>query len=123
MRSDKFWLAVLLGAIIISAAATLALRQKPANVAYIYQDDELIESLDLSAVAEPYSFSVTSSYGVNVISVEHGRIRISEADCPDRACVRMGWINGGSQPIVCLPNRLIIRLESGSPPDVDAIVG
>ena len=121
MKSDKFWLAVLGAVVIVSAAATLFLGKAEAHRALVYQDGALIESIDLSGVTEPYSFSVGSP-GFNVVDVERGRIRVSDANCSDRSCVRQGWASGGAFPIVCLPHRLVILLEGGVP-DYDAIVG
>ena len=31
----------------------------------------------------------------------------------DQICVHQGYISDGSQPIVCLPNRLIIQIQGG----------
>ena len=122
MRSDKFWLAVLGAVVIVSAVAALILGQAEADMALVYQDGALIDSIDLSVVSEPYSFSVGES-AYNVVEVELGRIRVSDANCYDRSCVRQGWASGGAVPLVCLPHRLVITLEGGVAPDVDAIVG
>jgi len=123
LKSNKFWIIILGVVLLVSAAAAFLLARTPASIALIELDGILIERLDLSTVAEPYSFTVESNSGFNIISVDKGRIRISESDCPDGICVRQGWISGGSVPIVCLPHRLIIRLEGGETPVVDAIVG
>jgi hypothetical protein len=123
LRSNKFWIIVLGGVVIVSIAATLALGRVSADTAHIYQNGALIESLDLSSVAAPYTFTVESALGANVIMVERGRIRISEADCPDMSCVRQGWVSGGTTPIVCLPHRLVIRPGGNGPVDVDAVTG
>ena len=121
MKSNKFWIIILAAVLLISLITAFALRQKPANIARITLDGEVIEVLDLSAVTEPYSFVVESLTESNVISVENGRIRVSDATCPDKACVHQGWISGGSTPIVCLPHKLIIELERSETPDLDAI--
>ena len=121
MKSNKFWIALLGAVIVISAVAAFMLRQGQADIALIYQDGQLIQSIDLSAVTEPYSFVVESLTETNRIAVENGRIRISESNCPDEACIRQGWIAGGNTPIVCLPHRLIIKLETATAPDIDAI--
>lgn len=123
LKSNRFWLIALGGVLIVSVIAVLALRQGSASMALIYRDAELLESIDLASVAEPYSFKIGSDSGYNVIAVERGRVCIAYADCPDGFCVRQGWVSGGQTPIVCLPNRLIIRLEGGAAPELDAVVG
>ena len=124
LKSNKFWIIALGGALAISVAAVLLLQRAPTSVAYIYQNSELIRKLDLSTVTEPYSFTIQGNGSdVNVITVENGRICISEANCPDGSCVRQGWVKGGLVPIVCLPHNIVIKLEGNEKPEVDAIVG
>ena len=47
---------------------------------------------------------------------------VESADCPTQDCVHTGHISRGGQSIVCLPARVIVRLEGGqkdeSAPDV-----
>jgi len=57
----------------------------------------------------------------DIIEVNNGRIRIREADCPDKLCVRSGWISTAPQQIVCLPNRVIIKIIPTQLPDIDDI--
>lgn len=45
------------------------------------------------------------------IETAPNRIRILHADCPNQACVHMGWIRYPGQLIVCVPNRFVIKLE------------
>ena len=111
------------GVLLVSVAASLLLRQTQASTAVIYLDGILVERIVLSEVTVPYSFTVHASDGINVISVERGRICVSEADCPDKSCVRQGWVSGGAVPIVCLPHRLVIRLDNSMLPELDAIIG
>jgi hypothetical protein len=57
---------------------------------------------------------------------ESGRVRVTESTCPDKICVRTGWISRPGQSIVCLPNRVVVRIEGSEVrddpgPDLDAI--
>ena len=57
-----------------------------------------------------------------------GRIRFSEADCPDRVCVRTGWISKPGQIAACVPGHLILKItgdldqQETNPDGVDVIV-
>jgi hypothetical protein len=127
LKYNRFWFFALGGVLVICLIVVELLSQVTASQANIYLDGARVNSFDLSGVAEPYSVTVESAAdgraGMNVLMLEHGRIRVSEADCPDGFCVRQGWLSSGAVPIVCLPHRLVIRLEGGSPPEVDAVVG
>ena len=52
-------------------------------------------------------------------------VQVEHADCPTQDCVHTGIITRAGQSIVCLPARIIIRLEGGSEPDggPDLIIG
>ena len=52
-------------------------------------------------------------------------LRVARSDCPTQDCVHTGTISRSGQSIVCLPARVIIRLEGGAadPGNVDAVTG
>ena len=53
---------------------------------------------------EKPQITVTSENGgVNVITVENGKIAVTEASCPDHYCMNRGFCASGTD-IVCLPN-------------------
>lgn len=84
-------------------------------VADIYQEGELLTSISLDDVREPYTFTVTGKDGgENLVEVRPGCIGIIYADCPDKLCVRQGFISGLGIPVVCLPNRLVIQIRPAS---------
>lgn len=105
----------LLLAAVAASAAVLLLRGRGEDrpVARITRDGVLLEEIDLNTVDQPYTLTFEDESGSNTISVERGRIRVSEADCPDRVCVNQGWISDGTVPIVCLPHRLMVEIRGG----------
>ena len=85
---------------------------KNGNTACIYSDGKLIKTIELSA-AENQTFTVYSEGGgCNTIEIKDGTIGVINADCPDKICVHTAYISDGVQPIVCVPNRLVIRIEA-----------
>ena len=59
--------------------------------------------------------------GSNILVVENGEAWVSEADCPDKICMRMGRISRDGEFIACLPNRLIVVVEGGEQALVDGM--
>ncbi len=113
-------LAVLLA--VCSAAAFILFRHTASGtIANIYLDGECIRSIDLAKVTEPETISVSCGAGSNIIYVEPGRIRVLEADCPDQICVGSGWLTDSAMPIVCLPHKLVIRLETTAGSGIDGV--
>ncbi len=88
-------------------------------VAEIRLNGEVIRSISLSGEAE---FTVETEGGWNKIEVSGGAVRVTDADCPDRVCIRSGAISGGAVPIICLPHRLEIVIVSGNSSEFDAAV-
>ena len=81
-------------------------------IADIYQNGSLLQSICLTSVEEPYTFTVTGEGNVtNEIEVRNGSIGIISASCPDKLCVHQGFISGSLLPITCLPNRLVIQVR------------
>ena len=117
------WLAIGLVAVCAALAAVgfwiFAERESPA-VAQIYLDGQLIREITLS---RDESFSVTGAC-TNVITVSGGMIAVTDSDCPGKDCVHRGWISGGGESIVCLPNKMEIRLTGiGTVDAVSGVVG
>jgi len=46
--------------------------------------------------------------------LETGKARVTDSPCPDKTCVRTGWISRPGQAIVCLPNRIVVRIEGSA---------
>ena len=87
--------------------------------ARIYQDGQMIRELSLG---EDTEVTVGGLY-TNRITVRGGRIAITESSCPGEDCVHSGWIDRPGRSLVCLPNRVEIRLEGpAAEDDVDAVV-
>ncbi len=123
-RKNIKWAAVFLLVIAASIAVWFLHKSfaKPPKTAQILQNGVVIRTVDLENVSEPYEFEVVSEDGGrNVVRVENSRIGVVDADCPDKICVRQGFITSGVLPIVCLPHKLsvVITDESG----VDAVAG
>ena len=117
-------IAGLLAAAVAGSAVFILLQRgrAPAPVARISRDGVLLEEIDLSRVDEPYSLTLEDESGRNVLSVERGRVCVSEADFPDQVCVKQGWVSSGAAPIVCLPHKLVVEL-AGTGEDLDGGAG
>ena len=122
MKKTRFWilLIVLLLALCIFAAV-MQFAKRESGTAEIWLDGELLQTIDLTAVKEPYTFEVVGKRCTNLVEVEQGRIRVKEADCPDQVCVRQSWIADSATPVVCLPNGLVIEI-TGTEDGPDAVV-
>lgn len=80
----------------------------------IYKDGSLVEKIDLNSVTGEREITLSGDFGDNVILVSNGRIEMKSADCPDKLCVKHGELKSSSSPIVCLPNKVVIKFEENT---------
>ncbi len=57
----------------------------------------------------------------NLCRIEGGKVRIVEADCPDRSCTRSLASDRRGGTIICLPHRLVLRIKDGTGGIPDAV--
>ena len=74
--------------------------------AEVYSDGELALTLDLQVDG---TYRVGTADQWNVLTVENGKVSVSEASCPSQDCVRHLPSDRGA-PIVCLPNHLVAEV-------------
>jgi len=115
-------LIIIFAALILVSAAWIVIAaniKQEGLTAEIYVDGELMYTVDLDKVAEDYTIELPH----NTVLVGKGEISMLSADCPDQLCVRQGVIRNSIRPIICLPNRVEIRIINDNDSGVDAVVG
>ena len=119
----KHWL-LLFGTVLFLCITSILLlyRYRPsALTAEIYQDGVLVQTVNLTALKEPKEIVLANGKKENRILAENGQISMLSANCPDHLCVRQGPIQNGIYPIVCLPNKVVIKLITNKDSAVDAV--
>lgn len=113
---------ILAGVLFLSGAlgTLLLLMPNKMNVVQVLRDDQILYTVYINAEDERF---IRIDYGdsYNLLEIKDGKIRVSEAGCPDNTCVKMSWLSS-SAPIVCLPNHLVIKFASDYD-GIDAVVG
>ena len=49
----------------------------------------------------------------NVCEIKNGKVRMTDADCPDHLCMKQKAVDSTGGTIVCLPNKVVIEGEKG----------
>ena len=72
-----------------------------------------------------YSLSEDGTYvlngGTNILEIRDGQVRMTDADCPNRLCVKQGPVRYSGQSIVCLPNKVTVTVY-GADGAYDAVI-
>ncbi len=102
------------------AASFVALPSGQGSAVLVEVAGVTVEKLDLH---ENRQIDVRGTTGTLRIEVRDGAVRVAEAGCPNRVCVRTGWRRREGEVIVCVPNRTVIRIMGSEHREVGGITG
>lgn len=54
---------------------------------------------------------VVTDLGENVIEIENSKVRIIDADCKDKICIKDGAISKPGSVLVCLPHKVVVQIK------------
>lgn len=113
----------LFAALALWLVSQLALGTEASSVVVLLDGEEVLR--------KPLVISNTYEIGQddgsrNVIRVEDGVVWMDEANCRDGLCIRQGKMKNGAKTIVCLPHKLVVRMDGDAPvsdnSDLDIII-
>ena len=107
-------IAILVLASSIGVLVYMNMARSSHHIAEIKQDGKVIRTIDLDKVESPMEINIAYGDGYNLVRVENGKIRVVDSDCPDKLCVKQGWITQPGQSVICLPHKLIVKIQGGS---------
>ncbi len=55
----------------------------------------------------------------NKVVIKDGKVQMEDASCHNHVCIRQGKIKRNNQSIVCLPNRVVVRIVAGNNQGLD----
>ncbi len=117
-KGDKFLIALLLLLNLISFPLIVSFHTKGKTL-LIEIDNKELYRLPLSTER---IIHVKGRLGITEIEISDGRARITKSPCPNKICIRMGWINFSNGTSVCVPNRVVIRIIGNNGSEYDAVV-
>ena len=94
----------------------ISLTSRKGGYAEVKKDGKIIGKYPLSRDIE---VEIENEVGYNLLVIKDGKAYITEADCPDKLCVRQGSAEKDGETIVCLPNKTVVTIRSGEPNDTD----
>ena len=75
----------------------------------IYVDNKLYKTYSID---DEEKLKIESEEGYNIVKIHDHGVEIIEASCPDKVCVHSGFITKPSESIVCLPNKIHIKITT-----------
>ncbi len=88
--------------------------------AIVKTDDKIIKTINLTKLKKREVIKVPGQYNEFIVA-DQKKICFMSADCPDRLCVKAGWISKPGEIAVCLPNRTILKIIRNNDKTLDGI--
>lgn len=119
----SFWLILiaLIAALCVAGMVALHFYRQTGQLVQITQNGQVVGTYPLQ---EDRTLRYESEDGgYNLVVIQNGKVRVSEADCPDQTCVRMGATDQTAETIACLPHKLIIKVlaQDDDPIQLDGV--
>jgi hypothetical protein len=74
-------------------------------------------------LSQNQQMEITGARGAMLIQVAQGRVRVVSSNCPEKICVKTGAIHRAGDTIVCVPNRVVIRITGSGQANLNLITG
>lgn len=74
--------------------------------------DKHLAVIKNNVVIAEYPLTIDGEYRIdehNSFAIHKGQVRMTQADCPDKRCLKQGFTT--QLPIICLPNRLVLEIR------------
>lgn len=115
-RADLVVIA-LCAALVAASAWLLAPAGGAAHTALVELHDGSRRALPLDRDA---TLELQGRRGPFLVEVRDGRARVLDSDCPQKLCVRAGWLARAGESTACVPNGATLTLV-GDDPAYDAL--
>jgi hypothetical protein len=86
--------------------------------AVITRNGSIIRQIDLNDLKKPEYIYLNQGIK-QVILAEKGRIRFLKSDCPNKICVKTGWLTKAGDKAVCVPSKVVITVVGDNNKKVD----
>lgn len=119
-KSD--WKLIISLAVVLIVSFTLLFLFKNNNTpkkALVYYEDELILTIDLTNKGE-HEYHVSGYNGDILIKTSNNKIKVEEENSPNHICSKQGYIDSSYEVLVCLPNKVVIKIEDNN--KIDTVV-
>ena len=107
-KNDILLLCAILALAAVIFAVFFVIMDDNGSYTVVTVDGELYAKLPLN---EDTELLVSTEYGENLVTVRNGKVYVTDADCPDKVCVKTGEATEMIS-IVCLPHRLTVTVEA-----------
>jgi hypothetical protein len=85
----------------------------------VYSQGKLYKKLPLKKDSIKVNFTVENELGENIVEITDGQVKVVDADCHDKICVKAHAISKAGETIICLPHKVVVRVIGEGEQDTD----
>ena len=85
------------------------------------KNDLILVLLVFAAAGIFFSGHLKINGGTNTVQIENGKVKMAAANCPDQICVHQKAISRNGESIICLPNKIVLKIVDGEEAELDAV--
>lgn len=86
----------------------------------ITRDGELYQEVSLDE-NQTLVIEIPGEEGSNTLQIKDGYAKMVDSNCPDHLCEQQHRISKKGETIICLPNKVIVEVQSDEEPDIDGV--
>ena len=120
MKRNDIKLLIIVLALAIMAIIFMLFIRKEGDKVIVTIDGEVVKTFDLHT---DKTYNIEGEDGkFNLLVIKDGKAHIEDASCPDKVCVNHGDVKYNNETIVCLPNKVVVEIQSNTESGLDSIV-
>lgn len=108
--------------ILIALSATTFIQnqrnKQPGTSVMIFSANTLIKTVKLN---EDKQISIDGAIGSTELCIYQGKAFITDSPCPYHFCEKSGTISQAGQMLVCVPNKIVIKISGNLNHQLDAV--
>lgn len=121
-RWDKFIIVTVLACALLSYIIfSFCVFGETAESVEIFVDGKLYATYDFAEITETVYLDVRTDFGYNMIEISDEGVKVADASCRDKIDVMAGVISEPGQMIICVPNRISVRIVGKNKLNVDKV--
>lgn len=95
--------------LILISLIIINITKEKGNTAIVYYENKEVLKIDMNIDKE---YTVQGLLGDVIIEVKEHQIRVKKENSPNHICSKEGYIKDSSRTLVCLPNKIIIKITN-----------
>lgn len=119
MNKSDIKLIIILSVLILITFIIINITKEKGNTAIVYYEGKEVLKIDMIINKE---YKVKGYLGDVVIEVVDNKVRVVEEVSPNHICQKQGYIKDNTKSLVCLPNKIIIKITNDKDKELDGVV-